>query len=171
MSGDLLDKIHIAYNAPYAVGNMLMPSYVPTCLSSATKISNAIRHPNFPKRQSDRTVADHRTSPFFQRRAWEPIMPKMVEAKQSCKLFRFLGVMGASQVATSIVGLSADKPTKAKLDIINGATAFGIAAGLGNMDLKEDFGGPAPEAFKYGNMVANVAMGAALIKRGMDNLK
>jgi|Transcript_1852 hypothetical protein len=129
MATPLLDKIHIAYNAPYALGNMLAPG------------------------------------------AWEPIMPKMVEAPQSRKLFRFLGVMGAGSVATAVVGLKcSDKNTKAKLDLIAGATSLGVAGALANMSASEDFGGPAPDAFKYGNIAGNVLIGAALIKRGIDNV-
>ena len=43
-------------------------------------------------------------------------------------------------------------------------------AGLANFDQKNEFGGPAPDAFKWGNVAANLALGGALIKKGMDNM-
>ena len=69
-----------------------------------------------------------------------------------------------------VVSLSADKPTKAKIDVIAGASCLGVAAGLANFDQKNEFGGPAPDAFKWGNVAANLALGGALIKKGMDNM-
>lgn len=48
MATPLLDKIHIAYNAPYALGNMLAPGCVSGLLSrSFPKYPSCIfRHPN-----------------------------------------------------------------------------------------------------------------------------
>jgi hypothetical protein len=100
----------------------------------------------------------------------KPIMPKLVENKLNRKMMNFIGVMSTAAIATHVVSLSADKPTKAKIDVIAGASCLGVAAGLANFDQKNEFGGPAPDAFKWGNVAANVAMGGALIKKGMDNM-
>ena len=100
----------------------------------------------------------------------KPIMPKLVEDKLTRKMMNFIGVMSTAAIATHVVSLSADKPTKAKIDVIAGASCLGIAAGLANFDQKNEFGGPAPDAFKWGNVAANVALGGALIKKGMDNM-
>ena len=97
-------------------------------------------------------------------------MPKMVEDKKTRKLMNFVGVMSTAAVATHVVSLSADKPTKAKLDVIAGASPLGVAGFLANFDSQTEFGGPAPDAFKWGNVATNVVLGAALIKKGMDNM-
>ena len=95
-------------------------------------------------------------------------MPKLVETKLNRKMMNFVGVMSTAAIATHVVSLSADKPTKAKIDVIAGACLGG--RGLANFDQKNEFGGPAPDAFKWGNVAANLALGGALIKKGMDNM-
>jgi|TARA_B100001540_G_scaffold263413_1_gene243191 hypothetical protein len=97
-------------------------------------------------------------------------MPNMVRDDHDAKVFRFLGVMGCAQTAVGIVALGADQQTRAKLDVIGGATAIGIAGGLAQFDAEKDMGGPVKDVMKYGNIAANLAMGAMMIKRGMDNL-
>ena len=77
---------------------------------------------------------------------------------------------GCAQTAVGIVALGADQQTRAKLDVIGGATAIGIAGGLAQFDAEKDMGGPVKDVMKYGNIAANLAMGAMMIKRGMDNL-
>ena len=97
-------------------------------------------------------------------------MPKLVENNLNRKMMNFVGVMSTAAIATHVVSLSADKSTKAKLDVIAGASCLGVAAGLSNFDQKNEFGGPAPDAFKWGNVAGNAVLGAALIKKGMDNM-
>lgn len=97
-------------------------------------------------------------------------MPKMVEDKKARKMMNFVGVMSTAAIATHVVSLSADKPTKAKLDVIAGASTLGVAGFLANFDSQTELGGPAPDAFKWGNVATNVVLGAALIKKGMDNM-
>ena len=40
MPADLVDKIYIGYNAPYALGNMLAPQCVPAPIVSPWEIPN-----------------------------------------------------------------------------------------------------------------------------------
>ena len=40
MPADLVDKIYIGYNAPYALGNMLAPQCVPAPVVSPRKYSD-----------------------------------------------------------------------------------------------------------------------------------
>ena len=42
MPADLVDKIYIGYNAPYALGNMLAPQCVPAPIVSARNIRTTI---------------------------------------------------------------------------------------------------------------------------------
>ena len=49
-------------------------------------------------------------------------MPKLVENKLTRKMANFIGVMSTAAIATHAVSLSADKSTKAKLDVIAGAS-------------------------------------------------